>query len=289
VERSDTQDSSNSWDWFDGLESIWRARYVIVGATLLAGLLTAAVMLVTPRSYQAVAALRVGKVMDRVLVDPLHVAFAINSDSIGGRLRQAGVTDRSAEQLADAVSAIVDSQVIGNATVTSLVVSVEARGRTVEEAKRLALAASQVIIDEHRPRYDASMKRVGEFREQLESQVAAIRGEITEVEAAVRSFRSNPSVAAPAILLMRAQLEEKQTQLLGFLREQRDLDLNLTVNSEMTRVLAEPAVPRSRIRPRRTITTLGGAAMGGLLAVFWAVAWDARRRRQNAATAATAR
>ena len=227
--------------------------------------------------------------MDRVLVDPLHVAFAVNSDSIGGRLRQAGVTDRSAEQLAEAVSATVDSQVVGATTVTSLIVSVEARGRTVEEAKRLALAVSQVIIDEHRPRYDASMKRVGEFREQLQSQVAAIRSEITEVEAAVRSFRSNPSVAAPAILLMRAQLEEKQTQLLGFLREQRDLDLNLTVNSEMTQVLAEPAVPRSRIRPRRTVTTLGGAAMGGLLAVFWAVAWDARRRREIAGTAAAAR
>jgi uncharacterized protein involved in exopolysaccharide biosynthesis len=96
-------------------------------------------------------------------------------------------------------------------------------------------------------------------------------------------------VAAPAILLMRAQLEEKQTQLLGFLREQRDLDLNLTVHSEMTRVLAEPGVPRSRIRPRRTITTVGGAATGGLLAVFWAVAWDARRRREGAGTAAAAR
>ena len=54
MERSETQDNADAWDWFDGLVSIWRARYVIIGATALAGLLTAAVMLVTPRSYQAV-------------------------------------------------------------------------------------------------------------------------------------------------------------------------------------------------------------------------------------------
>jgi uncharacterized protein involved in exopolysaccharide biosynthesis len=289
VERPEAQDGTYQWDWFDGVSSIWRTRYVIVGATILAGLLTAAVVLVVPRSYQAVATIRIGKVMDRVLVDPLHVGFAINSDSIGGRLRQAGVTDRTPEELAEAVSAVVETQVMGSATVTSPIVSIVASGRTAEAAKRLSLAVAQIIIDEHQPRYNASMKRVGEFREQLQSQVAAIREEIADVEAALRAFRGNPSVAAPAILLMRAQLEEKQTQLLTFMREQRDLDLNLTVNSEMTAVVAEPVIPRSRIRPRRTITTLGGAAAGGLLAVFWAVARDTRRRRESAGTATTAR
>jgi uncharacterized protein involved in exopolysaccharide biosynthesis len=288
VERPDTQ-NTNHWDWLDGLDSIWRARYLVAAATLLAGMLTAAVMLVAPRSYLAVVTLRVGKVMDHLLVDPTHVASEINSESIGVRLRNAAITGRTPEDLGNAVSARVGAQIPGPTTLASPFVAVEARGRTGEEAKRLSMAVAQIVIDEHRPRYDTAMKRVGEYREQLQSQVVAIRGEIAEIESAVRTFRTSPTVGPPAVLLMRAQLEEKETQLLAFLREQRDLDINVTVNSEMTRVLAEPSVLAARTRPRRTMTTVAGAATGGVLAVFWALALDARRRRRSAAAASEPR
>jgi uncharacterized protein involved in exopolysaccharide biosynthesis len=287
VERSDAPDTTNTWDWLDGLGSLWRARYPIVGATMASGVLTAGVVLMMPRSYHAVATIRVGRVMDRVLADPLHVAVALNSDSIGGRLRQAGFTDRSPEKLAEAVSAGVGTLVVGTNTVASPIVSIDAAAPTVDGAKRLALGVAQIVVDEHTKRYAASVERLSVFREQLQAQVTSITAEIADVEAGLKAFRANPTVAAPAILLMRAQLEEKQTQLLGFLREQRDFDLNLTVNSEKTTIMADPLVPPSRIRPRRTMTTLAGAASGGLLAVFWAVARDARRRR--GATGAGAR
>jgi uncharacterized protein involved in exopolysaccharide biosynthesis len=158
---------------------------------------------------------------------------------------------------------------------------VVAEGDSGDAAKRLALAVAQLIVDDHQRRFDASMERLRVFRSQIDRQIAEVRAEVAEIDAALKTFRSKPTVDAPAILLMRAQLEEKQTQLLDFLREERDLDLNLTIHSERTVVVADPLLPKERLRPRRTITTLAASASGGLLAVFWALVLDGRRRRQQ--------
>jgi hypothetical protein len=165
------------------------------------------------------------------------------------------------------VGAAVRAQVLGNTTSPSQFITVAANGDSPESSKRLVIAAAQVIVDDHRKRFDVWMARLGVFREQSDRQIAA----------ALEDFRTKPTVSAPAVLLMRAQLEEKQSQLLGFLREQRDLDVNPTVQSERTVVVAAPLVPKGRMRRRRTITTLDAAVSRFVLAVLWAVASDARR------------
>jgi hypothetical protein len=208
---------------------------------------------------------------------------------MGSRLAKAGFTDRTPEELAGDVGATVRAQVIGTTTSASQFVTVVADGDSPESAKRLVLAAAQVIVDDHQRRFDVWMARLGVFREQIDRQIAAARSDIAEIDAALKDFRTKPTVSAPAVLLMRAQLEEKQTQLLGFMREQRDLDLNLTVQSERTVIVAEPLLPRDRMRPRRTVTTLAGAVSGFVLAVLWAVASDSGRRSGRTARSGGAR
>jgi hypothetical protein len=289
VDHQDTHGSGQEWNWLDGLDVLWRSRYMVIAAALGAGVLTAVVVLLIPRTYGAVATLKVGRVMDRLIVDPLGVSVEIGDSSMGSRLAKAGFTGRTPEQLARDVGAAVRAQVVGNTTSPSQFITVTANGDSPESAKRLVLAAAQVIVDDHRKRFDVWMARLGVFREQIDRQIAAARSDIAEIDAALKDFRTRPTVSAPAVLLMRAQLEEKQSQLLGFLREQRDLDVNLTVQSERTVVVADPLVPKDRMRPRRTITTLAGAVSGFVLAVLWAVASDARRRSGRTARSGGAR
>jgi uncharacterized protein involved in exopolysaccharide biosynthesis len=289
VDQQDAHGDVAEWAWLDGIEAIWRARYLVIAAALGAGVLTAVVVLLIPRTYVAVATLKVGKVTDRLIADPLGVSVEIGDISIGSRLAKAGFTDRTPEEFARDVAAAVRVQVIGNTTTPSQFVTVTANGDSPESAKRLVLAAAQVIVDDHQKRFDAWMTRLGVFREQIDRQIAAARSDIAEIDAALKDFRTKPTVSAPAVLLMRAQLEEKQSQLLGFLRELRDLDVNLTVQSERTVVVADPLVPKDRMRPRRTITTLAGAVSGFVLAVLWAVGSDARRRPGRTARSGGAR
>ncbi len=289
MDRQDAHGSGQEWNWLDGLDVLWRARYMVIAAALGAGVLTAVIVLLIPRTYGAAATIHVGKVMDRLIADPLNVAVEIGDGSTGSRLARAGFSDQTPEDLAQAVSAAVRVQAVGPATTPSPFITVMAEGDSPDYAKRLARVAAQLIVDDHNAKFDAWMARLGVFREQIDRQIAAARSDIAEIDTALKDFRTRPTVSAPAVLLMRAQLEEKQTQLLNFMREQRDLDLNLTVHSERTVMVAEPLLPRDRMRPRRTVTTLAGAVSGFVLAVLWAVANDARRRSGRTARSGGAR
>lgn len=282
MDQQDTHGSVEEWTWLDGLDVVWRARYLVIAAALAAGVLTAVIVLLIPRTYGAVATIRVGKVMDRLIVDPLNVTAEITDSSMGSRLARAGFKDQTPEELAKAVAAAVRVQVVGANTTPTPFVTVMADGDSADSAKRLALAVAQLIVDDHGRRFDSWMERLGVFRAQIDQQITEVRAEVAEIDSALKAFRAKPTVDAPAVLLMRAQLEEKQTQLLNFLREQRDLDLNLKIHSERTVVVADPLLPKDRLRPRRTVTTLAASASGGLLAVFWALVSDGRRRRQTA-------
>jgi hypothetical protein len=59
--------------------------------------LTAVIVLLIPRVYGAVAAIHVGKVMDRVIAAPPNVTVEIGDSSMGSRLAKAGFTDRTPE------------------------------------------------------------------------------------------------------------------------------------------------------------------------------------------------
>lgn len=61
--------ATDDWTCLDGVHAIWQYRYWILAATVLAGLATAAAMLVLPRTYEAITTVRIGRVMDKLLDD----------------------------------------------------------------------------------------------------------------------------------------------------------------------------------------------------------------------------
>lgn len=283
MERPDTTRERDEWDWQDALDSVWRRRFRILVATLASGALTAAVVVLLPRTYGAVTTIRVGRVVDKLLAEPANVAAAINSQSIGGRLRRAGFPDRRPEELADAVAAAVGTLPPGGAeNAPTPFVTIVARGPSVDEARRLSAAVATLVVEEHLARYETIVARHRAYRDDLQRQITAILSEIGEIETALKAFRTNPPVSALGVLLMRAQLQEKQTQLLAFLREQRDVDIGLSANSEKTATVGDTVAPRSLIRPPRTVITLAGTTVGGLLAVFWALVPRRYSRKKGA-------
>jgi len=78
VDQQDTHGLVAEWNWLDGLDVVWRARYLVIAAALGAGVLAAIIVLLIPRTYGAVATIRVGKVMDRLIADPLNVTASTN-------------------------------------------------------------------------------------------------------------------------------------------------------------------------------------------------------------------
>ena len=104
------------------------------------------------------------------------------------------------------------------------------------------------------------------YEKGLESHVAVIKKELQQLDKIIKTQRTNPSVNAPAVILLQAQLEQKQTQLVGLIRELRDVRISNS-RSQNTRVVFPPAVPEDPANPK-VVLIVSIAGITGLMVVL---------------------
>ena len=145
-----------------------------------------------------------------------------------------------------------------------LLVNIAARANAPERAVDLAETAAELVVQAHKPLFDDLMGQHRRYEEKLDKQVQVIQKELGELEGAIKSNRTSPQVNAPAVILMQAQLEQKQSQLLGFIRELRDVRIHNTSSaySEGTRVVLPPVLPEHHTNPRVKLNTLIAGIIG---------------------------
>lgn len=276
METSEVQDG---YTWQElGAAVLGRWRLVLVNA-LVAGILAAGIVLLVPRTHVALLSLRVGKVATLLLDDPATVALWVRSDMFSATLaRQLG--EKEPDDFLGTVTAFAEHIDTGSQRIASSVITIRAKGKDPDEATRRARAALAMVSAEHDRRYRVLMDQNRQYADRLTAQIEIVRAELREVEAGLKEFRRNPTVAAPAVLLMRAQLEEKQTQLMGFIKELRDIELGLLGHSEPTRALGEPVTPRRLVSPRRTLTVAAVTMTAGFFTVAWVALGAALRGRR---------
>ncbi len=250
----------DEWNWSNGIDAIWRGRYRILLVTALAAILTGAVVMAIPRSYEAAVVVRIGRVMGDPLEDAARLA-ARSDENRGVMVRPAGVSG--------------DGAVFGSADqARPLTIRITARDADRGQAIRTAAETAAAIVAEHESRYRQLLERHTRYRDELARQIATLQLEVGRVEASPSGAREGRSSDASGPAVARAV---KQRALIEYLREFHKTDVALA-STEQTRVIGEAAVPPSGVRPRRAMTVLAGAASGMLLAIFWAVASDSRHR-----------
>jgi hypothetical protein len=216
-----------------------------------------------PPTYRAEINIENGLVFGRSIESPYAAAAYLESQAARLALRE-----RSGQRIRERdVRAEVVEGGVGQ-TLAPSYIRLRVRGPSPAEAHRRATILLDILRERHQPKFDATLAGHREYVATLERQIDATREDIAEIDSMLRRLRLNPRVNAPAVLLMQAQLEAKQTQLLQFSRELRDNRIEGSANTRMTTALSPLAPPDRREWPSRTLFGAVGFLAGLCLAVL---------------------
>lgn len=275
--------SEEEIELIDYLRVIWKRRWLIVGGTLACMIVALAVSLMQPKMYETTLDLKIGQVWQNPIDDPNLVAAVINNEPFLDKVREKTGLSYTAYQMKKGKT--VAAKVVDKAP---LLVNVVTREHSPKKAVELAEAVADLVIHEHQLRFDELMSEHIRYEKDLESQVQAMQREIQELDVTLKQQRTNPQVNAPAVILLQAQLEEKQGQLVNFIRELREVKSSNAskARSENTRVILPPPLPEDHVNPKTRLNTMIAGIVGlmaFLMLAFFLEYLDQVKRRERQA------
>lgn len=253
------------------LKVIRKRRLMIIGGALVFMAIAWIASQFMPKTYETRLHIVVGRVWEKPIDDPLHVAEAVNSVPFLDQVRQKTGLNVTAYKMK--VGKVVQAYAIEGMKRLEkpqpVLVEIVARANNPEKALELVNAAAELLIQSHEPRYDELMREYLGFQMELEKQIQVVQQEVDELDRSIKKLRNDPQVSAPAVILLQAQLEEKQSQIMGFRKELRDVKINniSKVHSENTRVLIRPFLPQEPVSPKTALNVVisGIAGLIGML------------------------
>ncbi len=255
----------------DYLRVIWKRRWLIVGGTLICMLAALVVSLLLPKVYETSLNLQIGRVWEKPIESPYRVTEIINSEPFLDKVRKKMGLDQTAHEMKTGKVVVAESIEGGKISDQGnpILVSILTKARTPEKTVELVQTVADLVIQEHKPRFDELISEYVRYEKELKDQIQVIQKEIDELDVILKRQRTNPKVNAPAVILLQAQLEQKQSQLLEFVRELRDVRMNNTsrARTEKTQVILPPVLPEDHVTPKTRLNVLI-AGIFGLISVL---------------------
>lgn len=251
----------------DYLRVIWRRRKLIVlgtiGSMILAGVASFAMSPV----YEATAQVRIGRVWDKEIESPYLTRELVGSDDFLSRVIKQlnlSVTPYLMKKQRTIRVEVVEGGVAGQSL--PLLLSIQVRSTDPQQAVDISNTISHILIDEHQRRYEEKLKEYRSYEKELGQEVGRIEEQINDLEKMIKKQLLNPSVNAPSVILLQAQLEQKNVQLLNFKKELKDTRINnvSSIVTETTKLISPPVLPKDQINPRIKLNM----ALAGLLGFF---------------------
>jgi hypothetical protein len=174
------------------IASIWRWKWLILVAVVLAGLVTA-YSESKPTTYTASALIQVGKVWKEPLEDLYTTSELINSEAfLAGLATKLGTTPERLRTVLHAETITAGPPKASR----PILVRISASAASFDESARLVQATSDEVISRHQQLYDQAMAPHLEHQRQLEAAVAAggkSADELVKLLAALDEVKSNNS------------------------------------------------------------------------------------------------
>ncbi len=251
---------------------LWKRRYLIIAGTLACMVAAFFVSLSMPKIYETSLHLIIGRVGEKSIDDPYRVSEIINSVAYLDEVRGKVMLRQTASEMKNAK--VVEARTVEggrkSGVAVPLLVEIITRAHSPVKAVDLAEATAEILIQEHKRVFDELMKEHLYYQSELEGQIQAIKKDVRELDQSIKNQRTNPQVSAPAIILMQAQLEQKQSQLLQFMKELRDVKLSNSSRaySENTRIVLPPVIPQKNVRPKIALNVLVAGLSGLIITVL---------------------
>jgi capsular polysaccharide biosynthesis protein len=253
----------NEVSLYDYIKVVSKWKWLIVIGIFVCIFTAGVVSLRLPEVYEVSLDLKIGKVWGSSIEEPGLVLETITRESFLAKVINRLNLKLSPQELKEAVKASVIKDNLIRVTVKASIPA-----KTME----ITNAIANLIIENYKDKYNKAMAFYYQYEEDLSSQIAEIKAAIGEMKTTLSILQKNPQTNAPAVILLQAQLEQKESQLTNYIRELRDVRIKnyLEMHSEMTRVESPPVEPSFPVAPQRKRIVLIAAVLGGLVSHFLA-------------------
>lgn len=195
--------------------AVWRAKWFIILAVILAAGITAYLANRQPTLHKAIALIKVGRVWKEPLEDPYITARVINNSGFLKELAQK--TGVSPSKLKRSVKAEVE--IAGpRKTRYPILISVTATAETGEEAVRFANAVADEVRARQEVTFNEAMRphldeehRLEDRYKELAAQGAAARDLSLKIESELSEVKANNSLANPNVTEKTRLIEEVES------------------------------------------------------------------------------
>jgi capsular polysaccharide biosynthesis protein len=255
---------TRDFELIDYLRILWKRRWLVGCGTIAVVVAVGGLSLVVSRAYETTLELKIGKVWDKPIENPYQLALLTNSESFLKRVREVAALDLTVSQMRRTKVLLAEVVESREAEKEGLLLSLTARGRTPDEALKVAQKAVALIIEDHKSVFEEMMKQNLLYEKQLETQIAAVRAGIDNVSALLGRHQRTSQVDAPAVILLQAQLEAKEVELLSFMREVWDVRTKniSTIHTDETRVAFPPVRPEKATKPKIALNVVLAGLFG---------------------------
>lgn len=254
----------------DYLRVIWQRRKFILLGTLIPVIIVGVVSAAMTPLYEATTQIRIGRVWDKEIENPYFVSELITSDAFLNKVVQKlnpSVTPYELKQ-----NKMIDVQVVEGGTSgprVPILLSIKTRAHEPKDAVDFGNMIADLLVEQQYRRFDERLQQYLSYEKDLEGQVDRMEEQINVLEKLLQKQSLSPTVNAPAVILLQAQLEQKNVQLLSFKKELKETKVNnlSSIVTESTKIISPPVLPKNHINPRGKFNM----AVAGALALFLSI------------------
>lgn len=251
----------------DYLRVIWKRRKLILIGTLFCVAVAGIVSSLLPPVYEATAQIRIGRVWDKEIENPYLTKDLIGSDAFLARvIKQLNLptTPYKIKKAKTIEIEVLEGGAAGQKV--PLLLDIRTHSHDPQQAVDIANTVSRLLIEDHQRRFEEKLKEYQAYEKETARQVARVEEQITDLEGLIKKQSLNPSVNAPSVILLQAQLEQKNVQLLNFQKELKDTRINniSSIVTENTQLVGPPVLPNDHVNSRVKLNM----AVAGVLGLF---------------------
>jgi uncharacterized protein involved in exopolysaccharide biosynthesis len=282
---SDKKDSNIYRDEIDigkYFQVLWKRKATILIFTLICAVSAGIVSFFLPKTYQSELLLRIGNVgnvgnvgnpSSTTIENEAIVVELIKSKSFlfavfNKYLKKTEGRDIAPKEMN--VKATFERDIRGGRSIP--LIRIQAEGKTPQETVDFVNAISHEIISRHKKKFDNAVSLLNRMEEDFNSQIVASEKQIEELRRIIANVEKNPKVDAPAVILLLANLNDRENLLTSLKQRLGNLKLAKSpLFTENTSVMDPPVIPEKPIKPRKVFNIAVGTLIGLMLGIFWAL------------------
>lgn len=234
----------------DCLRVIGRRRNLILLGIFLPLIVVGIIGFFLPPVYEATAQVRVGRVWEKEIENPYLIVERILSDDFLSKVIQRLNLPASPQEIRKGKA--IEARVVEGGTtgqMLALLLSIEARSNDPKMSVDIVNLVANLIIEESKGRFEEKLNEYRTYEKELDREVKRIEEQIDDLGKMIKKQQLSPTVNAPSVILLQAQLEQKSVQLLAFKKELKDtrINNNSSIVTESTKLISPPFFPQYRV------------------------------------------